>query len=206
MAISPLADKKQLKLTRKIDRDRQHHLRSSPGRAGAAQPLSNAVKFTDEGRSRSVRGAWNRVVIGVRDTGIGISRETWAVVQAVPAARQRAVRVYDGPGSAFDLQTHHRVAGREISVKSQGAGTRSPFHCPSGQGGRSEAARARHRGQRPEPLPGHVPARKHGLEVSRSGRAQRHQAATEVKPDLILLDIQLPVIDGYAVARASGQP
>ncbi len=44
---------------------------------------------------------------------------------------------------------------------------------------------------------------KHGLEVvaARDGRSGI-EAATEAKPDLILLDIQLPVIDGYAVARA----
>ncbi|MBI4916584.1 MAG: response regulator [Acidobacteria bacterium] len=44
---------------------------------------------------------------------------------------------------------------------------------------------------------------KHGLEVvaARDGRGGI-EAATEVKPDLILLDIQLPVVDGYAVARA----
>ena len=44
---------------------------------------------------------------------------------------------------------------------------------------------------------------KHGIEVvaARDGRSGI-DLATTIKPDLILLDIQLPVIDGYAVARA----
>jgi len=43
---------------------------------------------------------------------------------------------------------------------------------------------------------------KHGLEVvaARDGRSGI-DAATRTTPDLILLDIQLPVVDGYAVAR-----
>ena len=45
--------------------------------------------------------------------------------------------------------------------------------------------------------------RKHGLEVvaARDGRSGI-EAAASCKPDLILLDIQLPLMDGYAVARA----
>ena len=44
---------------------------------------------------------------------------------------------------------------------------------------------------------------RHGLEVvaARDGRSGI-EAATRIKPDLVLLDIQLPVLDGYAVARA----
>jgi CheY-like chemotaxis protein len=44
---------------------------------------------------------------------------------------------------------------------------------------------------------------KHGLEVvaARDGRSGI-ELATSVKPDLILLDIQLPVLDGYSVARS----
>ena len=44
---------------------------------------------------------------------------------------------------------------------------------------------------------------RHGLEVVavRDGRSGI-EAATRIKPDLVLLDIQLPVLDGYAVARA----
>jgi len=43
---------------------------------------------------------------------------------------------------------------------------------------------------------------KHGYEVceARDGREGIEMAAT-VNPDLILLDIQLPVMDGYTVAR-----
>ncbi len=44
---------------------------------------------------------------------------------------------------------------------------------------------------------------KYGLEViaARDGRSGIEMAA-QVRPDLILLDIQLPIVDGYAVARA----
>ena len=44
---------------------------------------------------------------------------------------------------------------------------------------------------------------RHGLEVlaARDGRSGI-EMASRVRPDLILLDIQLPLIDGYAVARA----
>ncbi len=44
---------------------------------------------------------------------------------------------------------------------------------------------------------------KNGGEViaARDGRSGI-EAASRIRPDLILLDIQLPVIDGYAVARA----
>ncbi len=44
---------------------------------------------------------------------------------------------------------------------------------------------------------------KNGYEVceARDGR-EGIEIAEQIKPDLILLDIQLPVMDGYAVARA----
>jgi len=43
---------------------------------------------------------------------------------------------------------------------------------------------------------------KHGYEVSaaRDGK-EGIEMAEQVKPDMILLDIQLPVMDGYTVAR-----
>jgi CheY-like chemotaxis protein len=47
---------------------------------------------------------------------------------------------------------------------------------------------------------------KHGLEVhaARTG-PEGVQAATALDPDAILLDIQLPEMDGYAIARALRQ-
>ncbi len=44
---------------------------------------------------------------------------------------------------------------------------------------------------------------RHGLEViaARDGRSGIEMART-ARPDLILLDIQLPLVDGYAVTRA----
>lgn len=44
---------------------------------------------------------------------------------------------------------------------------------------------------------------KHGyhVEAARDGQ-EGITLATRVKPDLILLDVQLPVMDGYAVARS----
>jgi CheY-like chemotaxis protein len=43
---------------------------------------------------------------------------------------------------------------------------------------------------------------KNGYEVARApDGAQGIALARQIKPDLILLDIQLPVMDGYAVAR-----
>lgn len=44
-------------------------------------------------------------------------------------------------------------------------------------------------------------ARGHAVAWARDGRAGLEAAAAE-RPDLVLLDIQLPVMDGYAVARA----
>jgi two-component system cell cycle response regulator DivK len=47
---------------------------------------------------------------------------------------------------------------------------------------------------------------KHGYEVFQAVDGQAGIAlACQLKPDLILLDIQLPVMDGYAVARALTQ-
>ena len=43
---------------------------------------------------------------------------------------------------------------------------------------------------------------KHGYEVSTARDGQEGiEVAERIKPDLILLDIQLPVMDGYTVAR-----
>jgi two-component system cell cycle response regulator DivK len=43
---------------------------------------------------------------------------------------------------------------------------------------------------------------KHGYEVSAARDGKKGlEVAEKIKPDLILLDIQLPVIDGYTVAR-----
>lgn len=48
--------------------------------------------------------------------------------------------------------------------------------------------------------------RGHTLSWARDGKAGLQAAASD-RPDLILLDIQLPLMDGYAVARAlRGQP
>ena len=60
-----------------------------------------------------------------------------------------------------------------------------------------------HRRQRAEPLPRDVPAGTAtvtGWSRRRSG-ARGIALAGQIRPDLILLDIQLPQMDGYAVAR-----
>ncbi len=135
MAISPLADKKQLKVTRKIDPE-IGNITSDRRRVEQVllNLLSNAVKFTDEGEiSVECAAHGNHVVIGVRDTGIGIkSEDLERLFRPFQQLDSGLSRVYDGTGLGLSIcKRIIELLGGEISVESQvGRGSTFSFSLP----------------------------------------------------------------------------
>jgi len=188
--------------------------------------LSNALKFTEKGgitlevdRSGEVPGSlWVR--FAVRDTGIGIdegsrSRLFAEFVQADGSLSRR----YGGTGLGLAIckRLVSRMGG-QIGVDSQpGEGSRFWFTLPLAQAPAVALA------AESEPLPVLAPLRilvaednpvnqkvaramlaqgGHHVTLVGDGQAALEQAASGEIFDLILMDLQMPVMDGLAATRA----
>ncbi|WP_437279752.1 ATP-binding protein [Sorangium sp. So ce375] len=190
--------------------------------------LTNAAKYTESGGEIAVRAerAGGEVVLSVRDNGIGIAPEMLAsVFERFVQERQALDRAQGGLGLGLAI-VHNLIAmhGGRVSAHSEGRGRGSEFtiRLPAVASARpSEAAPARWRaGTQGTPAPAgrrrillvddnldavellaeSLGAMGHATRVASDGPSAL-RIAEEFAPDVALLDIGLPVMDGYELAR-----
>jgi signal transduction histidine kinase len=189
--------------------------------------LNNAAKYTpDGGRIRiSARAEGYFAVIRVSDNGIGIPAEKQAeVFQLFAQVENHLDRAKGGLGIGLALVKQLVVMhGGTVDAESAGAGKGSVFSIRMPLGARSEHS------AEPKAIPGEPEATTslkvlvvddnvdvaqtigwmletigHDYRLVHDGR-QALEAAKEYRPDVVLLDIGLPGMDGYAVCRAFRQ-
>lgn len=188
-----------------------------------ANLLNNAARYTPAGGSIRLR-AWREggaAVITVSDTGIGIEKEMLTRVFEMFSQGERSPGAREGLGIGLTLaRTLVEMHGGSIMVASDGPGRGSEFTirlpaatdaggdgagAPEPQATRAVAARRRvlviddHR-DAAETLGALLQLMGHEVQVVHDGRSGV-EAALSARPDVILLDIGLPDIDGYEVAR-----
>jgi DNA-binding response OmpR family regulator/anti-sigma regulatory factor (Ser/Thr protein kinase) len=192
--------------------------------------LSNASKFTRSGliriecrRARENESDW--ISILVSDTGIGMTPEQLAkLFQPFTQADASTNRRYGGTGLGLAISRRFsQMMGGDIHVESEyGKGTTFKIHLPSEVESRREQPQ-------PEPLPpGLIPAagiaagamlvidddpnscdllarmlhREGFSAITAFSGNEGIQKAREFKPDVILLDVMMPGMDGWAVLNA----
>jgi CheY-like chemotaxis protein len=187
-----------------------------------ANLLNNAAKYTAEGGNitLSVARLESHVVISVRDTGIGMDREALENVFELFAQAAGPSHVVQG-GLGVGLSLARSIAelhGGLLTAHSEGPGKGSEFVL------RLPAAEAPQR-REAEPSPvvdqgfrqrilvvdDNVDAAEslgtmlaysgHDVRVAHGG-VEALSAAHEFSPNVMILDLGMPEMDGYAVARA----
>jgi CheY-like chemotaxis protein len=189
--------------------------------------LNNAAKYTEPGGRIELEavGEGPEIIVRVRDTGIGIAPELLPRVFDLFTQAERSLDRSQG-GLGIGLMLARRLVelhGGSITASSAGVGRGSEFvvRLPIGSARRAVVA---HDGDPLDPvaeagecLPRRVlvvddnveaarilarllEARGHRAEVADDGPTALALAQTHL-PDLILLDIGLPGMDGYEVAR-----
>jgi CheY-like chemotaxis protein len=185
--------------------------------------LTNAAKFTERGGeirvSASREGA--AVIVRVRDTGVGIAAELLPnVFDLFTQAPQTLARSQGGLGLGLAIVRRLvELHGGRVEAHSAGPGTGSEFvvELPSSDGPATPDAAAA-----PRPTGNGQVSRRilvvddnedasdilaealrdvgHDVRVAADGLSAL-AAAAEFAPEVVLLDIGLPVMDGYEVAR-----
>ncbi len=186
--------------------------------------LNNAAKYTDEGGQIALiaEQVGGEVVIRVRDNGIGIAPELLPKVfdlftqadQTLSRSRgglgigltlvRSLVELHDGrvtahsggPGQGSEFVVWLRVATRLKPASDERRGRNSASGA---------AAAPAHPRRRRQPLQRHqprspAPALGQDVDTAYDGPAAL-ELARRRRPDLVLLDIGLPGMDGYEVAR-----
>jgi signal transduction histidine kinase/CheY-like chemotaxis protein len=187
-----------------------------------ANVLNNAAKYTDEGGhiALSATRAGAEVCVRVRDDGRGISAETLPrIFELFAQERQEVDRSQGGLGLGLAIaRSLVELHGGSIEANSAGVGRGSEFHIrlPWAEPRSAPIPVARVRRARPAPASARVLVvddnrdaahmladlvRTFGYEarVAYDGPSALRLAA-EVAPDIALLDIGLPVMDGYELA------
>ena len=185
--------------------------------------LHNAVKYTNDGGQIEIEAARGdgSVVLRVRDTGVGISREMLPrIFDLFAQAPGTLDRAQGGMGIGLTLVRRLvELHGGSVEVHSEGPGKGSEFvvRLPHAVGDVPARAAAP-----PRPGAGTGPLRivvaednedarellqvaleqmGHAVEPCKDGSSAVQRALTE-KPDAMLIDLGLPGLDGYEVARA----
>jgi signal transduction histidine kinase len=192
--------------------------------------LNNAAKYTDEGGrislcvepTRSDGDSTSEVIIRVRDTGVGIPAELLPSVFNLFTQVDHAVdRSQGGLGIGLALvRSLVELHDGKVEAHSDGVGQGSEFvnrlplqdhsrtTLPKEIGGEKATAIARHRilvidDNRDSAETLAMVLRLHGSEVMTAHDGLAAVGAAErFRPDLVLLDIGMPGMDGYEVARA----
>jgi signal transduction histidine kinase/ActR/RegA family two-component response regulator len=183
--------------------------------------LTNAIKYTPAPGSIDVRveRVGDQAVLRVRDSGIGIERELMPRIFELFVQGQRAPDRSQG-GLGIGLTMVRRLVelhGGSVQASSAGPGAGSEFTVtlPVAEAG-AEAGGADAQLRADAPLS--IVIVEDNADVSGSLRALLElgghtvviaadgqsgiELITRLRPDLALVDIGLPIVDGYAVARA----
>jgi CheY-like chemotaxis protein len=182
--------------------------------------LNNAIKYTPPGGHIGVR--WRQeddtLVLSVSDDGIGIAPETLAHVFELFVQDDRTIdRAQGGLGIGLALvRSLVELHGGSVQATSAGVGRGSCFtlrlpvapvdHAPL-PAACGEAAAARRvlvvddNADAADTLALVLSLQGHDVQVATSARAAIATAA-QFRPEVVFLDIGLPEMDGYAVARA----
>ncbi len=184
--------------------------------------LSNAVKFTEDKGSISIAAEREsrEIVVRVKDTGVGIAPDLLPRIFDLFTQGDRTLdRSRDGLGIGLTLsQKLVELHGGTIAAHSEGAGTGSEFVVrlpilletapPDAEAARVAGA-ASHSlrilvvddsEDTAETMGTLLEMSGHTVQVAHSGPAALEAAAT-FQPDVVLLDIGLPGLDGYQVAE-----
>lgn len=186
--------------------------------------LSNATKYTQRGGHIDVRAELQNgdLVISVRDDGIGIPATLIDRIFDLFTQGERSLARTEG-GLGIGLTVVKKIVemhGGTVTATSKGPGTGSEFivrlpasvGAPAEPGSGAKLERASIRGpahilviddnaDTADGLARFLMLLGHDTRTVYDGRAAI-QAAAEFAPDIILVDIGLPGMDGYDVARA----
>ncbi|GAB6041879.1 response regulator [Endothiovibrio diazotrophicus] len=220
------AEAKGLTLTLRLDPALAHRRRGDPARLRQVllNLVGNAVKFTGEGGVvvEVAAGAAERVCFAVRDSGIGIAAEERArLFQPFTQADSTTTRPYGGTGMGLAIaESMVGLMGGTLALESElGRGSRFHFELPLGAAPEEAAA--------PSPVVPEAVAEGEGLEILLAEDAadnavliaaylKRTPHRLTVVVDgrealetfrrgafaLVLMDIQMPVMDGHEATRA----
>jgi signal transduction histidine kinase len=187
-----------------------------------ANLLNNAAKYTDEGGSitLSVARLEAQIMISVRDTGIGMDSESLAnVFELFAQAAGPAHAVQGGLGVGLSLaRSIAELHGGVLTAHSEGLGKGSQFvlrlpaaAAPEGRAGAASSPGEPAMRQRILVVDDNVDAAEslgtmlaysgHDVRVAHGG-VEALSAAREFSPNVMILDLGMPEMDGYAVARA----
>ena len=201
------------------------HLDADPIRLAQAVSncLNNAAKFTDRGGHiwLTAERAGGDAVIIVRDTGVGISRAMLPhVFEMFTQGEQTRARTFGGLGIGLTLVKRLvEMHGGTVAAESTGLGTGSTFvlrlpavldssHCPQPQAeGPAHMSPPSLRilvvddnGDAADSLAMLLRATGNDIRTAYDG-LEAVQVASEFRPEVVLLDIGLPKIDGHEVAQ-----
>jgi signal transduction histidine kinase len=188
-----------------------------------ANLLTNAAKFTEPGGRIELYAAReaDQIVLGVDDTGIGIAVELLPTIFDLFVQGQRAPAPQAGLGLGLSLvRSLVELHGGSVSAHSDGPGRGASFRIrlppAAPERGRADAHRERELAALPrsrhrilvvddnrdaaELLAEALCARGHETRVAFDAPGAL-QIACDFAPDLALLDIGLPVMDGYELGR-----
>ena len=185
--------------------------------------MSNAAKYTDEGGHiwLTVQEEGNECVLRVRDTGVGIAPETLPRIFDLFTQAERSMdRSQGGLGVGLTLvQRLTEMHGGRVEVQSTlGEGSEFVIRLPVATTSDSQSqplSFSEKAKSTPSPLRILVVDDNvdtalsfamllresgHDARIAHDGRAAI-QAALDYRPDVVLLDIGLPGMDGYEVAK-----